>query len=376
MGKVYLAVRRPTASRSRSRCCRRERRSRKRTRSGGFAARWTSRSAVRTRTWPGRSSVGSEGDVHFMVMEYIPGESLYDLVKSERGGPLRVPDAARLFLKVLDGLEAAHAAGLVHRDIKPSNIMITPDGDAKLLDLGLARALDDENGLDPGQHACSARSTTPAPSSSATPPRPTRRSDLYSLGCTLYFALAGRPPFEGGDMINKIFKQRMEDPEPLENRGARRPGGVRRDRPQADGQEARGALPDLRRAPRRPGALDRPGAGPRDPRRRGRGRPQFPPPRPSSTKTTSASWTARIQSATIASPSATSELPSPRWPPATINPYPPCQPFSDQQIPGTRDPQPAPAPQSTETAWLFQFALIVVAVGLVAIVIISILFRS
>ena len=92
-------------------------------------------------------SVGSEGDVHFMVMEYIPGKSLYELVKSERDGPLRVPDAARLFLKLLDGLEAAHRSGLVHRDIKPSNIMITPEGDVKLLDMGLARALDDETGL-------------------------------------------------------------------------------------------------------------------------------------------------------------------------------------------------------------------------------------
>ena len=56
-------------------------------------------------------AVGNEGDVHFMVMEYIPGESLFDMVKSERAGPLRVPDAARLFLKVVDGLDAAHAPG-------------------------------------------------------------------------------------------------------------------------------------------------------------------------------------------------------------------------------------------------------------------------
>ncbi len=90
--------------------------------------------------------VGEADGVHFMIMEYIPGDSLFHLVKA-RGGPLRVPDTARYFLKVLDGLGAAHAAGLIHRDIKPSNLMITPDGDAKILDLGLARALEDEHSL-------------------------------------------------------------------------------------------------------------------------------------------------------------------------------------------------------------------------------------
>ena len=80
-------------------------------------------------------------------MEYIPGESLFEMVKGPKAGPLRVPDAARLFLKLVDGLDAAHRAGLIHRDIKPSNVMITPDGEVKLLDLGLARALDDEKGI-------------------------------------------------------------------------------------------------------------------------------------------------------------------------------------------------------------------------------------
>jgi serine/threonine-protein kinase len=160
-------------------------------------------------------SVGNDGDVHYMVMEYIPGKSLYNLVKSERAGPLRVPDAARLFLKLLDGLESAHHSGLIHRDIKPSNIMITPDGDVKLLDMGLARALDDETGL--------TRANTVLGTLDYASPEQLRdaakadvRSDLYSVGCTLYFALAGRAPFEGGDMINKIFRQRMEDPDPLE----------------------------------------------------------------------------------------------------------------------------------------------------------------
>jgi serine/threonine protein kinase len=158
---------------------------------------------------------GQEGGVHFMVLEYIPGRSLYDAVRGEGGRPLGVADAARLFVKVADGLAAAHDAGLVHRDIKPSNIMIPPDGQAKLLDLGLARAVGEDRPL-----------TTPnlvvgtldyaSPEQIVNASTADRRSDLYSLGCTLYFALAGRPPFEGGDMINKMFKQRMEDPEPLE----------------------------------------------------------------------------------------------------------------------------------------------------------------
>ncbi len=160
-------------------------------------------------------SVGAEGDVHFMVLEYIPGMSLFDMVRSERYGPLRVSDAARLFLKILDGLHAAHLAGLVHRDIKPSNIMITPDGNAKILDLGLARAMGEEKGITRANTVLGTLDyASPEQLSDAT--KADVRSDLYSVGCTLYFVLSGRPPFEGGDMINKIFRQRLDDPEPLE----------------------------------------------------------------------------------------------------------------------------------------------------------------
>lgn len=159
--------------------------------------------------------VGHEGDVHFMVMEYIAGESLYQAVKGEQGGPLRVPDTARFFLKVVDGLDAAHEAGLVHRDIKPSNIMITPDGDARILDLGLARAMGEASPLTRPNVVIGTLDYA-SPEQLGNAAEADRRSDLYSLGCTIYFTLAGRPPFEGGDVVNKIFKQRMEDPEPLE----------------------------------------------------------------------------------------------------------------------------------------------------------------
>lgn len=161
--------------------------------------------------------VGQESGAHFMVMEFVPGDSLYNLVRGSHGGsgPMRVADAARYFLKVLDGLEAAHQAGLVHRDIKPSNLMITPEGDAKLLDLGLARATGEESPLThPNAVIGTLDYASPEQLSDAS--RADRRSDLYSLGCTLYFALTGRPPFEGGDIVNKIFRHRMEEAEPVE----------------------------------------------------------------------------------------------------------------------------------------------------------------
>lgn len=162
--------------------------------------------------------VGAEGDAHYMVVEYVPGDTLYHIVHRTHGGtgPLRVTDAARYFLKVVDGLEAAHEAGVIHRDIKPSNLMITPDGGAKLLDLGLARLATEEAGGLTHPNAVVGTLDYASPEQLGNASRADRRSDLYSLGCTLYFALSGRPPFEGGDIVNKIFRHRMEEPEAIE----------------------------------------------------------------------------------------------------------------------------------------------------------------
>jgi serine/threonine-protein kinase len=104
---------------------------------------------------------------------------------------------------------------LVHRDIKPSNLMVTPEGDARILDLGLARSTGEESPL---THPNAVMGTLDyaSPEQLSNASSADRRSDLYSLGCTIYFAMAGSAPFEGGDVVNKIFKQRMDDPEPLE----------------------------------------------------------------------------------------------------------------------------------------------------------------
>ena len=158
--------------------------------------------------------VGEEDGVYFMIMEYVPGDSLYNVVRS--GGPWRVPDAAKYFMQVADGLEAAHGAGLIHRDVKPSNLMITPEGDAKILDLGLARAAADDDSKLTRQNALIGTLDYASPEQLANASKADARSDLYSLGCTMYFTLSGRAPFEGGDMLNKIYKQKMEEPPPLE----------------------------------------------------------------------------------------------------------------------------------------------------------------
>jgi serine/threonine-protein kinase len=158
---------------------------------------------------------GHEGDIDYMILEFVPGKTLYQMVRDPKGGPLRVPDAARLFVQVAAGLGAAHEAGLIHRDVKPSNLMITPDGDVKVLDLGLARMLGEEGALTRPNIVIGTLDYA-SPEQLGDAARADQRSDLYSVGCTLYFTLAGRPPFEGGDVVNKIFKQRMDDPEPLE----------------------------------------------------------------------------------------------------------------------------------------------------------------
>lgn len=158
--------------------------------------------------------VGEDAGVQFMVMEYIPGQNLYRMIGD--GGPLRVWDAARLFGEVASGLGHIHQLGVIHRDIKPSNIMVTPDGTAKLLDLGLAGGggTDDDQLSKPGTLVGTLDYMSPEQSAGVE--NADQRSDVYSLGCTLYFALARRTPFRGGDVVSKVYRHRMEEPERLE----------------------------------------------------------------------------------------------------------------------------------------------------------------
>jgi serine/threonine protein kinase len=159
--------------------------------------------------------VGEFRGAHYIAMEYIPGQTLSRLVKDQ--GPLPVARAARLMAEVASGLEHAHQQKLIHRDLKPSNIQVTPRDHAKVLDLGLALTQgetgDSEVVGGQGYIVGSMDYIAPEQTVDATGVDP--RCDLYSLGCTLYFALTGQPPFPGGTNREKIQRHRREKPTPL-----------------------------------------------------------------------------------------------------------------------------------------------------------------
>jgi tRNA A-37 threonylcarbamoyl transferase component Bud32 len=155
--------------------------------------------------------VGVDDDVHYIAMEYIPGNNLYKLVSEQ--GALPVARAARLFQEVCLGLEHAHSQGLIHRDIKPSNIIITPDDHAKVLDLGLAMMQGEvqaDRTVVGGQGYIVGTLDYLAPEQADDAFTVDLRSDIYALGCTLYFALTKQPPFPGGNALQKLLRHRTD----------------------------------------------------------------------------------------------------------------------------------------------------------------------
>jgi serine/threonine protein kinase len=160
--------------------------------------------------------VGLCQGVYYIAMEYIPGKNLYRLVTDE--GPLPVRRAARLFGEVATALDHAHNQGLIHRDLKPSNIIITPHDHAKVLDLGLALVQGEvpaEREIIGGRGYVVGTMDYIAPEQIENAAQVDARSDIYALGCTLYFTLTGQPPFPGGTALEKIQRHRGEDPVPV-----------------------------------------------------------------------------------------------------------------------------------------------------------------
>jgi serine/threonine protein kinase len=162
--------------------------------------------------------VGVSGDVNYIAMEFIPGQNLYRLVL--KNGPLAVPRAARLFAEVAAALDHAHAQGLIHRDLKPSNVMVTPNDHAKVLDLGLALSQGEDTrtarrDVVGGQGYVVGSMDYIAPEQTEDASRVDPRADVYGLGCTLYYALTGQPPFPGGTSREKILNHRSATALPI-----------------------------------------------------------------------------------------------------------------------------------------------------------------
>lgn len=174
------------------------------------------------------------GGLHFLVMEFVEGVSLERLVS--RRGPLPVPMACQFARQVAYGLRAAHEKGLVHRDIKPSNLMVTRKGEVKILDFGLAKfARDQETEGDPTARKPAATAAnmlmgTPdylSPEQARSSREVDIRSDLYSLGCTLYFLLTGQAPFAAATtVIDKLLAHTEEAAPPVKTMRPEVPDGL------------------------------------------------------------------------------------------------------------------------------------------------------
>lgn len=156
-------------------------------------------------------AVGSDQGWHYIVLEYIEGMNLRDLVRAE--GPFDPARAVDVSIQVAEALEHASQRAVVHRDIKPSNIVITPAGRARIVDMGLARL---HQVAGDGDLTASGMTLGTfdyiSPEQARDPRAADVRSDLYSLGCTMFFMLAGEPPFADGTMVQKLLKHQQAEP--------------------------------------------------------------------------------------------------------------------------------------------------------------------
>ena len=153
---------------------------------------------------------GSDDGVHFIVMEYVEGRTLAEILA---GGGRILPDRAiDIAIDVDRALEAAHARGVIHRDIKPGNIMLDPRGDVKVTDFGIARVT---TTADTVAQTAAIMGTAAYLSPEQAQGLPNDgRSDIYSLGCVLYEMVTGRPPFLGDSPVAVASKQVLEQPVP------------------------------------------------------------------------------------------------------------------------------------------------------------------
>jgi serine/threonine-protein kinase len=159
--------------------------------------------------------VDNDGDIHYLVMEYIEGRDLQQMVRQD--GPMDFASAAEYIRQAAEGLAYAHQSGLIHRDVKPANLMVDRKNVVKVLDMGLARFTDeerasltvafDENVLGTADYL--------APEQALNSHAVDVRADIYSLGCSLYYVLTGHPPFPDGTLPQRLMAHQKTQPPPI-----------------------------------------------------------------------------------------------------------------------------------------------------------------
>src|SRR5436190_1738263 len=156
--------------------------------------------------------VGHDLGLYYIAFEFVPGSNLREVL-AQNGGPLSPDEAVGYTLQIADALTHTAAEDVVHRDIKPSNIILSPTGRAKLVDWGLAR----QNSVELSQDLTQTGTTLGtfdyiSPEQAVDPRNVDVRSDIYSLGCTLFHMLTGEPPYPRGSMFQKVVNHHNPEP--------------------------------------------------------------------------------------------------------------------------------------------------------------------
>jgi len=158
--------------------------------------------------------IDSASETHYLVMEYVEGKDLMTIVKDD--GPTGFIETAQYILQAARGLEHAHTVGMIHRDVKPANLLVEENGQLKILDMGLALMNDDDSELagltDKHNEKVLGTADYLAPEQALNSHDIDLRADIYGLGCTMYYALTGHPPFPDGSLAQRIALHQSKMP--------------------------------------------------------------------------------------------------------------------------------------------------------------------